>query len=71
MYLAHVVLALSQDRAAAHFGRNRATVGNACQVVEDLRDDREVDALLDELEESLRALPAPGRMAAPLLEGRR
>lgn len=72
MYLSHVVFSLSQDSVAHHFGRNRATVGNACQIVEDLRDDGEVDALLDDLENALRALPAPAQIAAPpMARGRR
>jgi hypothetical protein len=60
MYLAHIVFGISLSRIAKHFGRDRTTVGHACALVEDLRDDRVLDGELDFLESILNAL-ASGR----------
>lgn len=43
MYVAHVVLRLTQGEVGRGFGRDRTTVVHACRVVEDLRDDPEFD----------------------------
>jgi hypothetical protein len=43
MYVSHVVLQLSLGDVAAGFGRDRTTVGHACHVVEDRRDDAAFD----------------------------
>jgi len=39
MYVCHVALRVPQADVAFAFGRDRSTVGHACQVVEDRRDD--------------------------------
>ena len=46
MYIAHVVLGLTQTEVGRGFGRDRTTVTHACQVVEDLRDDLEFDQIV-------------------------
>ena len=58
MYLAHVVCGLSLTEVGALFGRDRTTVAHACEVVEDRRDDPELDARLDHLERAVAALIA-------------
>lgn len=57
MYLAHVAFELPLSRVAQAFGRDRSTAAHACHRIEDRRDDREFDAWMDALEESLRATP--------------
>lgn len=59
MYLTHVGFEMSLARVGAAFGRDRSTAAHACHMVEDRRDDRSLDALLDEMEAALRALPVP------------
>ena len=46
MYVAHVVLRLTQGEVGRGFGRDRTTVVHACQVIEDLRDDPEFDRVV-------------------------
>jgi chromosomal replication initiation ATPase DnaA len=58
MYLTHVGFALPLRRVATAFGRDRATVGHACNRVEDLREDPAFDALLLRLEACVRAAPS-------------
>ncbi|MFC4724405.1 helix-turn-helix domain-containing protein [Glycocaulis abyssi] len=62
MYLAHIAFEMSLARVALAFGRDRSTVAYACHKVEDMRDDPAFDARMDDLETSLRAMPAPGRI---------
>ena len=50
MYLAHVVCGLSLTEVGTLFGRDRTTVSHACSVVEDRRDDPELDGRLEHLE---------------------
>ncbi|WP_250958450.1 helix-turn-helix domain-containing protein [Rhizobium sp. CG5] len=50
MYLCHVVLQLSLSEIGLAFGRDRSTVGHACAVVEDRRDNPAMDELLSALE---------------------
>jgi len=50
MYIAHVGLGLSLTDTGALFGRDRTTAAHACRVVEDRRDDHELDRLLDAIE---------------------
>lgn len=50
MYVCHVVLRLSQSDIGAAFGRDRTTVGHACNVVEDRRDDAAFDAFVSAIE---------------------
>ncbi|MEZ5840088.1 MAG: helix-turn-helix domain-containing protein [Hyphomicrobiales bacterium] len=53
MYLCHVVLGLTLSEIGDHFGRDRTTVSHACRVVEDRRDERAFDSLVEELETKL------------------
>ncbi len=63
IYLGHVVLGLSLSALARHFRRDRTTVAYACRAVEDARDAREFDELLDTLEAQLVSLlPAAAQM---------
>jgi chromosomal replication initiation ATPase DnaA len=56
MYLAHVVCGLSLTEVGALFARDRTTVSHACSVVEDRRDDPELDGRLEHLERAVAAL---------------
>jgi hypothetical protein len=56
MYLAHVVCGLSLTEVGALFARDRTTVAHACGVVEDKRDDPELDGRLDHLERAVSSL---------------
>lgn len=51
MYVAHVGLGLSLTDTGALFERDRTTAAHACRVVEDRRDDGDLDRLLDAIEE--------------------
>jgi hypothetical protein len=53
MYLAHVHLGLSLERAGQAFGRDRTTVAHACRRVEDSRDDPDFERPLVHLEMAL------------------
>lgn len=50
MYCAHVVLGWSLTEAGLLFGRDRTTVSHACKVVEDRRDEEEIDRLIGSIE---------------------
>ena len=50
MYVCHVVLSLSLSDIGTAFGRDRTTVGHACNVVEDRRDDAGFDAFVSAIE---------------------
>ncbi len=54
MYLGHVTFGLNLSAVGRHFGRDRTTAGYACRTIEDLRDDRHFDQLLERLEIVLR-----------------
>ncbi|SRR5690606_8395974 len=54
MYLGHVACGIPLREVAACFGRDRTTVGYACRVVEDRRDNPAIDRSLDHLERALR-----------------
>lgn len=56
MYLAHVVCGLSLTEVGALFARDRTTVAHACGVVEDRRDDPELDGSLEHLENAVASL---------------
>ena len=56
MYLSHVALGLSLSAVGRHFGRDRTTAAHACRQIEDRRDDRDFDLLLDRLERAVRCL---------------
>ncbi len=59
MYLTYVAWQWPLARIGVAFGRDRTTAGYACRLIEDLRDDRAFDAMLDRLEACLRAAPEP------------
>ncbi|KQV44534.1 hypothetical protein ASE37_01630 [Rhizobium sp. Root268] len=50
MYICHVVLQLSLTDIGTAFGRDRTTVGHACNVVEDRRDDKAYDEFVAAIE---------------------
>jgi chromosomal replication initiation ATPase DnaA len=54
MYLAHVCFALSFETIGRAFNRDRTTVAHACRVVEDSRDDTNLDRRLAALERTSR-----------------
>ena len=56
MYLAHVVCGLSLTAVGTLFQRDRTTVAHACGVVEDRRDDPELDARIEHLEHAVASL---------------
>ena len=55
----HVVLGLSLSQTGDLFRRDRTTVAHACAVVEDLRDDRIFDRVMELLEGILPAILTP------------
>lgn len=63
MYVCHVAYSMPMGEVAQAFGRDRSTVGHACRMVEDRRDDRAYDTFVGIVE----------RMASAvhLLAGRR
>jgi len=62
MYLVHVAFGLNLSEVGLHFGRDRTTAAHACRQMEDRRDDRDFDMLLDRLERAVRAMPVTERM---------
>lgn len=60
MYLSHVVYGMSLAAVGRHFGRDRTTAAHACRRIEDRRDDRDFDLLLERVERAVRALPLSG-----------
>jgi len=64
IYLAHVSFGLSFAAVGRMFHRDRTTVAYACRVIEDRRDDRELDRRLTALERACRRLPEHSRVAA-------
>lgn len=56
MYLTHVVCGLSMTEVGALFARDRTTVAHACEVVEDRRDDPDLDKRVERLECAVAAL---------------
>ncbi|MTW17093.1 chromosomal replication initiator DnaA [Rhodoplanes serenus] len=61
MYLAHVEFGASHSAVGRAFGRDRTTAAHGCRVVEERRDDPQVDALLERLARAL--APIGGRGA--------
>jgi chromosomal replication initiation ATPase DnaA len=55
MYLCNIALGISLTTIGRAFARDRTTVGHAVQTIEDLRDDREFDRVLDHAEAIIRA----------------
>ena len=56
MYLAHVVCGLSLTEVGALFARDRTTVAHACELIEDRRDDPDLDGRLEHLERAVASL---------------
>lgn len=54
MYLAHVAFGLNFTEAGRAFGRARTTAARACRLIEDRRDETDLDVALAELEQALR-----------------
>lgn len=50
IYVCHVALQIPQGDVGAAFGKDRSTVGYACAVVEDRRDDEAFDAFVAAME---------------------
>lgn len=59
MYLAHVSCCYNLTQVGEIFARDRTTVGHACMVVEDRRDDVQFDRVIALLELSVAALIEP------------
>lgn len=53
MYLAHIACGLSLTEVGRYFGRDRTTVAHACRLVEDWREDPDLDFSLDLMEGAL------------------
>ncbi|MCX8998491.1 hypothetical protein NOF55_15355 [Rhizobiaceae bacterium BDR2-2] len=56
MYVCHVALQIPQADVGAAFGKDRSTVGYACGVVEDRRDNRAFDDFVSALERIAREM---------------
>ncbi|SIP94859.1 dnaA protein helix-turn-helix [Rhizobium sp. RU35A] len=50
MYVCHVTLSIPQGDIGDAFGRDRSTVGHACSVVEDRREDAAFDSFVSTIE---------------------
>ncbi|GAB1581376.1 MULTISPECIES: helix-turn-helix domain-containing protein [Phyllobacteriaceae] len=46
MYVAHTLFGMTMTEVAQGFARDRSTVMHACHLIEDMREDREFDAIL-------------------------
>jgi chromosomal replication initiation ATPase DnaA len=57
MYLTYVGFGLTLARTAIVFGRDRSTVGHACRLIEDRRDDPEFDRWIASLEDAATRVP--------------
>lgn len=56
MYVCHVVLQISLTDIGLAYGRDRTTVGYACKVIEDRRDDRAYDDFVSAVERTTAAI---------------
>jgi chromosomal replication initiation ATPase DnaA len=56
MYIAHVACGISLTDVGTLFGRDRTTVSHACSLVEDKRDDPDLDCRLEHLEQAISCL---------------
>lgn len=50
MYVAHVILRLTMKQVGVGFSRDRTTVLHACHIVEDMRDDEELERIVGHVE---------------------
>jgi hypothetical protein len=64
MYVCHVALQMTQAEIGTAFGRDRTTVGHACHVVEDRRDDAAFDEFVSAIERMATAVFASQEFAA-------
>jgi chromosomal replication initiation ATPase DnaA len=68
MYLAYISFEWPQERVGHAFGVNRQTAATACHRIEDARENRELNELLDELEGLIHAIvgqPGDGVSGVP------
>jgi chromosomal replication initiation ATPase DnaA len=56
LYLSHVALGWQLERVGHAFGVNRQTAAVACRRIEDARDEPDLDALLEQMEDAIRAV---------------
>lgn len=56
MYAAHTVLQIPMKEVGCGFARDRTTVQHAVNLVEDWREDREFDGIVDQVERLVRVL---------------
>lgn len=56
MYLGHVCLSYPLRDLAEHYQRDRTTVAYACRVVEDRREEEQIELLLNSLESALQTM---------------
>ena len=63
MYLCHVVLRISLSDIGLAFGRDRTTVGHACNVVEDRRDNAAFDEFVTTAERIVLSVFGPAGLA--------
>lgn len=68
MYLAHCAFSLSHSEVGRIYNRDRTTVGHACALVEDRRDDPVFDRTLANIEEIVVRV---GRISGVVREGAR
>jgi chromosomal replication initiation ATPase DnaA len=54
MYVAHVTLALTMSDVGRAFGRDRSTVNHACHLIEDMREERDFDMIVQTIETIVR-----------------
>lgn len=64
MYVCHVALQISMSDIGEAFGRDRTTVGHACHVVEDRRDDLAFDEFVAAVERIVTAVFGLSEVAA-------
>lgn len=62
MYLAHVACGVTLTEVGRLFERDRTTVAHACGIVEDRRDDPDLDGRLEHLERAVASLIAAQSM---------
>ena len=65
MYLSHVAYGWTLERVGHVFGVNHASVGAACRWVEDERERRSIDDLMNDLEGCIQGLYQSPRLELP------
>ncbi len=63
MYVAHTCFGMAMTDVAAGFARDRSTVTHACQIVEDMRDDEDFDAIVAAFERIVRSAFSTWKLA--------